>query len=125
MEKINDQKIILNSAPERALRYNSGKPPMHFIPLDMLQGLARVLEDGAVKYLKDNWRKGAPASEQIDSLLRHLCKLQSGEMCDQESGLPHVDHMLFNVISLRLALEIEGKIQKDPGQGNRVKELNK
>jgi hypothetical protein len=106
---------------ERAKRFNSGKVPMHYVPLDMLQGLARVLEDGAVKYGNDNWRLGAPATEQIDSLLRHLSKLQSGEVLDEESTLPHVDHMIFNCISLRLALEKEGKIGKDPGPGSRVK----
>ena len=113
-----DGKVEKVMPEDRAKRFNSGKVPMHFVPLDMLQGLARVLEDGAVVYGEDNWRKGAPASEQIDSLLRHLTKLQSGEMRDSESGLPHVDHMLFNCISLRLALEKD----KDPGQGNRVKE---
>lgn len=123
---INEWRVTAHDVPsistERAKRFNSGKVPMHYVPLDMLQGLARVLEDGAVKYGEDNWRLGAPVNEQIDSLLRHLSKLQSGEVSDAESSLPHVDHMIFNCISLRLALEMEGKLEKDPGQGNRVKE---
>jgi hypothetical protein len=37
------------------------------------------------------------------------------ELLDAESGMPHVDHMLFNVISLRLALERECGLLRDPG----------
>jgi hypothetical protein len=125
MRPVNEWRVEAHDVPTlddtRAKRFNSGKVPMHYVPLDMLQGLARVLEDGAVKYGNDNWRLGAPATEQIDSLLRHLSKLQSGEVLDEESTLPHVDHMIFNCISLRLALEKEGKIGKDPGPGSRVK----
>ena len=34
---------------ERAKRYNSGKVPLDLLPLDMLTGLARVLEMGEKK----------------------------------------------------------------------------
>ena len=107
---------------ERAKRFNTGKAPLDLLPLDMLTGLARVLEMGEKKYGRNNWRKGAPATEQIASLLRHLQPISevlnadgnSDGLYDTESGLPHVDHMLFNVISLRLALEAEYNIPRDP-----------
>jgi hypothetical protein len=111
----------------RSKRYNSGKPRMDLIPLDLLVGLARVLEYGESKYPDpdgyQNWRRGAPAKEQISSLLRHLSPimehlhtphLDSSVLYDSESLLPHVDHMLFNCISLRLALEQEYDLQRDP-----------
>lgn len=108
---------------ERAKRFNSGKPKLDLLPLDMFTGLARVLEMGEKKYGRNNWRKGAPATEQVASLLRHLqpimealnADLEGSEtLYDSESGLPHVDHILFNVISLRLALENEYDIPRDP-----------
>jgi len=107
---------------ERAKRYNSGKPKLDLLPLDMLTGLARVLEMGEKKYGRNNWRKGAPATEQVACLLRHLQPIMealnadkgSEFLYDTESGLPHVDHILFNVISLRLALETEYGILRDP-----------
>lgn len=107
---------------ERAKRYNSGKPKLDLLPLDLLTGLARVLEMGEKKYGRNNWRKGAPATEQLASMLRHLqpiCEVLNADkdanlLLDAESGLPHIDHILFNVISLRLALETEHNLPRDP-----------
>lgn len=107
---------------ERAKRFNTGKPRLDLLPLDMLTGLARVLEMGEKKYGRNNWRKGAPATEQLGSLLRHLQPISevlnadknSDTLYDTESGLPHIDHILFNVISLRLALEAEYGLERDP-----------
>ena len=107
---------------ERAKRYNSGKPQLDLLPLDMLTGLARVLEMGEKKYGRNNWRKGAPATEQLACMLRHLQPISEvlnadkgpNLLYDAESGLPHIDHILFNVISLRLALETEYNIPRDP-----------
>lgn len=120
---------------ERAKRYNSGKPPLDLLPLDLLTGLARVLEMGEQKYGRNNWRKGAPAKEQIASMLRHLQPIMEALNADKgkdflfdaESGLPHVDHILFNVISLRLALETEYNIPRDPQASSNLehKVLNK
>lgn len=107
---------------ERAKRYNKGKPPLDLLPLDLLTGLSRVLEYGEGKYGRNNWRKGAPAKEQVASMLRHLQPIMEALnadrgpdfLIDNESGLPHVDHILFNVISLRLALEAEHNLPRDP-----------
>jgi len=111
---------------ERAKRYNSGKPPLDLLPLDMLTGLSRVLEMGEKKYGRNNWRKGAPATEQLASMLRHLqpisevlnADMSAKHLYDTESGLPHIDHILFNVISLRLALENEYALKRDPKSDN-------
>jgi hypothetical protein len=116
---------------ERAKRFNSGKPRLDLLPLDLLTGLARVLEMGEKKYGRNNWRKGAPATEQLGSLLRHLQPISEvlnadkniDTLYDAESGLPHVDHILFNVISLRLSLEAEYELERDPK--NKVYVLNK
>lgn len=120
---------------ERAKRFNKGKPPLDLLPLDLLTGLSRVLEMGEQKYGRNNWRKGAPAKEQIASMLRHLQPIMEALNADKgtdflydtESGLPHVDHMLFNVISLRLALETEHGIPRDPQSSSNLesKILNK
>jgi hypothetical protein len=106
----------------RAKRYNSGKPRLDLLPLDLMSGLARVLEYGEGKYGRNNWRQGAPATEQVASLLRHLQPIMEclntdakEGLHDTESGLPHVDHMLFNILSLRLALESEFNLPRDPG----------
>ena len=111
----------------RSKRLNTGKPRMDLLPLDLLVGLARVLEYGENKYPtqdgSQNYRLGAPAKEQIASLLRHLSEITTyyhspscmeGSLFDKESGLPHVDHIIFNAIALRLALENECDLERDP-----------
>lgn len=69
--------------------------------MDALEGAVRVLMFGAQKYAPNDWRKGAPYTETYESLMRHLQKFMRGEDLDPESGLPHLDHALINIIFLK------------------------
>ena len=93
-------------------RFNSGKPELSYIlsAPEALKGLAEVFAYGATKYSRDNWKKGFPQNQLIDSLLRHLLAVANGEKLDLNpetgkagegySGLPHVDHVLWNALVL-------------------------
>jgi len=83
-----------------AARFNTGKSEYHQIPLFALEGVARVLMYGERKYAKGNWAKGQPWSVPFDSMIRHMTAWQRGEELDPESGLPHLDHALCNMIFL-------------------------
>lgn len=83
-----------------AKRYNKDKVQMSLLPLDCLEQVARVLEHGAAKYDRDNWKKGQPKEQIIDSLLRHLTRIQQGEERDQESGELHSAHVACNALFL-------------------------
>lgn len=114
---------------EQALRYNEGKTQWSLLPWDQLESMIKVLEYGAHKYSvfqddkgnlikgkdvtvadskslklissgRDNWKKGFPINELWDSNLRHTRSLMTGELLDQESGLPHIGHILCNVVFL-------------------------
>jgi len=69
--------------------------------LRAFEDMAYVLEFGAKKYARDNWRKGYTNKySAADSLLRHLHKLMLGETHDEESGLHHIGHLMCNVMFL-------------------------
>lgn len=85
-----------------ATRHNQGKPMLSFIlsaPAAMDE-LARVLEFGAQKYERDNWKKGMTKEIVADSALRHLSAMLNGEVLDPESNLRHSAHFLCNAMFL-------------------------
>ncbi len=84
----------------KADRYNSGKAKYSMLDLTCLEPAVRVLEFGAKKYARDNWKKGLPISEVLDSMLRHIGAIQRGEFIDPESGLPHIGHIQCNALFL-------------------------
>lgn len=90
--------------PAVALRFNSGKPQLSFI-LEFpksITGVANVMEMGAGKYGRDNWKKGGLTHESyMDSCLRHLMKYANGEVIDEESGHNHIEHAIVNLMMAR------------------------
>lgn len=89
-----------SSPQQQGLRYNKNKPKYSLIDLNCMEDCARVLEFGMNKYSRNNWKKGLVRSEIIDSLLRHIAALQSGEEVDPESGLSHIGHIQCNALFL-------------------------
>lgn len=85
---------------EHGLRYNTGKPRWSLVDFDTLEGMVKVLEFGASKYSDDNWKLGLKTKGITESLMRHLVAYLRGEDIDQESGLPHVDHIQCNAMFL-------------------------
>ena len=83
---------------KQALRYNEGKLQWSMIDFKSLEGMVRVLEAGAEKYSKDNWRLGMPVTKVCESLLRHSFSFMSGETNDQESGQSHMSHVMVNAM---------------------------
>lgn len=70
------------------------------LDLTCMEPGVRVLEFGAEKYARDNWRKGMPISELLDSMLRHVAALERGEWIDPESKLSHIGHIQCNAMFL-------------------------
>lgn len=80
-------------APAGGQKFDQAKLPMHLLDPLALEGLARVLQFGAIKYAPNNWRKGLAWARLIGALLRHVFAIMRGELIDPESGLPHIDHV--------------------------------
>ena len=81
-------------------RFNQEKPKLGLISALAKAGMARVLMFGMQKYDAWNWQKGLDISETLESLERHIDCIRAGELIDEESGLPHVDHMQCNTMFL-------------------------
>lgn len=62
---------------------------------------ADVFGYGAKKYAPWNWVKGMAWSVPIGCIGRHSFAVFRGEMNDPESTLPHVGHILCNVVMLK------------------------
>lgn len=83
------------------LKFDSGKLRYSLIPPEATKALATVLSFGANKYAPNSWQTVPNARERyLDALMRHLEAYRSGELTDNESGLPHIDHLLCNAAFL-------------------------
>jgi len=72
-----------------------GKPPMEFIPWDLMDRVAEHYGAGAKKYGEDNWRLGQPKKAVYASLMRHARKYFMGD--DSED---HLSAIIWNAFSL-------------------------
>lgn len=92
---INSSQAEKDASPV-ALRFNQGKVRWDLIDPRAVEGVAKVLEFGTIKYTAENWRKGLSWKSTLRSLESHLQALKRGEDIDPESGLPHIDHLGCN-----------------------------
>jgi hypothetical protein len=95
-----ERRVGVLQQPEQALRYNQGKLEYSMLDLTKLSECVKVLMFGKQKYARDNWKKGMPTSQIIDSMMRHLSAIQNGEILDPESGLSHLGHLQCNALFL-------------------------
>jgi hypothetical protein len=103
-KEVDDFTQALIERDKQALRYNQGKVQWSLVDYKSIEPMVRVLEYGCKKYAKDNWKKGMPASQIIESMLRHTFKLLEGELVDPESGIEHVGHIQCNAMFLAYVL---------------------
>ena len=90
-----------NETETDGYKHDVGKPDFSLIPLCALAGVARVMQYGNTKYRRDSWRDIPDARNRLlAAMLRHLSEHQYGNRMDDESGLPHIDHVVTNAIML-------------------------
>lgn len=102
----------------QTIKHDGGKAPLHFLPRLPLEETARVLEFGARKYAKDNWRKGTDWSRFISAAMRHLLAYAEGEDLDPETGLSHMGHLIC------CAMFLEEYRQTKTGNDDRKEDQN-
>ena len=73
---------------------DKGKLRLTLVPPRAKIAIAKVREFGVQKYKDpENWKR-VEAQRYKDALYRHWNAYLMGEICDKESGLPHMWHLL-------------------------------
>ena len=90
------------------------KPAWDCVPLEDIEGIAIVMRYGAEKYGEGpgtvNWKYVDNGKYRYyAAMMRHLCAYQKGEFLDSESGLPHIDHAMFNMMAYSYFVKKEDK----------------
>lgn len=81
-----------------------GKGRMDLLPVRAIIDVAKIFENGAIKYGPNNWRKGIPLSRYMDSGLRHAMKYLRGDR-DED----HLSQAIWNFMCLA---ETQGMIEE-------------
>ena len=86
---------------------DAGKPRLSLVPRRMIWEVAKVREFGTQKYHDpENWRKVEPQRYR-DAAYRHFMRyMDDPDGVDEESGLPHLSHLLCN---LSFLCEMQGE----------------
>lgn len=86
-----------------------GKGRFDLIPPTALRALARVFEEGSVKYADRNWESGMPLCNYIDSAMRHIADHMEGKRDE-----PHIAQAAWNLVAyLHTATMIQRGILSD------------
>jgi hypothetical protein len=80
-------------------KFDSEKIDWTLMPWKELEQVLEVLEFGAKKYSRDNWKHIEPARYE-KAAMRHLISYATGEKTDPESGKSHLAHLMCNALFL-------------------------
>ena len=74
-----------------------------------ISGLVAVGTYGATKYTPDGWLSVPDGMQRYgEAAARHMLKRIDGEEVDQDSGLPHIDHCLWNMLAYETLRNAQG-----------------
>ena len=86
---------------DQVAKHDAGKPRLFLVPPAIIEAVGRVRTYGTAKYGDpENWRKVEP-DRYRDAMIRHICAyMRDPDGVDEESGLPHLEHVACNVAFL-------------------------
>jgi hypothetical protein len=74
------------------VKYDTLKADYSLLDLKALEGVVRVLQAGAEKYSRDNWKHVRPVRRYFAAALRHLAAYRAGQQFDEETNESHLAH---------------------------------
>ena len=101
---------------DQTIKADAGKLQLTLVPREIIRAIARVRMYGNKKYGdSDSWRR-VEIERYRDALFRHfLAYLDDPQGVDEESGIPHLEHIACNVAFL---LEKEKEATNDKERSN-------
>lgn len=86
---------------DQSIKADAGKLRPSLVPSEIIRAVARVREYGVAKYgEKESWRE-VEVDRYREALLRHILAYKDDpDGVDEESGLPHLEHVACNVAFL-------------------------
>ena len=86
---------------DQEVKRDAGKLRLTLVPREIIRSIARVREFGVRKYPDPtSWRR-VEIERYRDAAFRHfLAYLDNPQGVDDESGLPHLDHLACNIAFL-------------------------
>lgn len=83
------------------VKHDSDKPDWTLLPWPALEEVVRVLEHGARRYGRDNWRKvPEPERRYLAAAIRHITAVLGGELVDPDSKRAHLAHAVCSLLFL-------------------------
>lgn len=109
-------KMVRNESFARA---SSGKLQWSLMDHSAMEPMIRVLEEGAKKYDRDNWKKGKPNKAELlalwDCAHRHLIDIKNGiqsgdakDIYDKDLGANHIGNCMCNLMFMGYHMIVNG-----------------
>lgn len=84
----------------KGIKFDSGKNRLELVPTSAMLSLGKVFTFGAKKYAENTWQN-VERERYVGALLRHLMAyIDEPDGTDLESGLLHIEHVLWNAAAL-------------------------
>ena len=82
-------------------KYDDGKNRLDLVEPEFIEGVGKVLTNGAEKYGPNNWQGLEDAEDRYyAAAMRHLLAYRRGEKTDPDTGLSHLYHVACNMMFL-------------------------
>ena len=81
------------------IKYDDDKLRYDLLPFEAIDEVVKVLNYGVKRYGANTWQN-VESERYVAALLRHISAWRQGEKNDEESGLPHLSHILCNAMFL-------------------------
>ena len=95
---------------EEGRKFDGDKLRWDLLPIECVEDVVKILTFGAKKYADNNWKLIENSDRYYAALLRHLTEWRKGNLVDDDSGLPHMAHVMCNVVFL-MWFEQNGKLK--------------